>query len=256
MLVGVPDWDTLIHLDEEGAGDVERVQAELNTLLIKEAPSLDDEPRILELLAQLEHFGRPLIREVSPGMWAFRRALALRRMGKFGPALVEADEAKRASPDDESVLFVYLDLLRIENLPSAVAEAERIARRPTAPALLLVGCINVLASQADLAAGDEFPSIAERVLGLCRRLDRNPDRDQAGEALLALSEFNRGIVFLRAGRITQATNAFRRAQQTCPFRTVFDSATALQTYDRHAGEVARSVRMIAEQWTPPTPVAA
>ena len=35
-LVGVPDWDTLVHLDDEGADDVDRIMAELNPLLAKE----------------------------------------------------------------------------------------------------------------------------------------------------------------------------------------------------------------------------
>jgi len=35
-----------------------------------------------------------------------------------------------------------------------------------------------------------------------------------------------------------------------------DAITALETYDRNAREVAKSVRTIAEQWNPPTPIAA
>ena len=31
-LVGVLDWDTLVHLDDEGADDLERVRDELNAL--------------------------------------------------------------------------------------------------------------------------------------------------------------------------------------------------------------------------------
>ena len=51
-LVGVPDWDTLVHLDEEGADDFNRVSAALNLLLNGEPPSIEEEPRILELLTQ------------------------------------------------------------------------------------------------------------------------------------------------------------------------------------------------------------
>ncbi len=58
-LVGVPDWDTLVHLDDEGADDSDRIAAELNPLLTKEPPSSKDEPRILELLTQLEHATPP-----------------------------------------------------------------------------------------------------------------------------------------------------------------------------------------------------
>ena len=38
-LVGVPDWDTLVHLDDEGADDFDRVRDELNPLLTKKSAS-------------------------------------------------------------------------------------------------------------------------------------------------------------------------------------------------------------------------
>jgi len=113
-LVGVPDWDTLAHLDDEGADDVDRIMSELNPLLSKEPRSSEDEPRILELLTQLEYAAPPHLKDESPGNLAFRRALALRRMGKLGLALLEIREALRARPDDPEVVFVYLDLLRLE----------------------------------------------------------------------------------------------------------------------------------------------
>jgi hypothetical protein len=96
-LVGVPDWDTLVHLDEEGADDFNRVSAALNPLLNGEPPSIDEEPRILELLTQLEHVAPPQIKDASPGTFAFRRALALRRMGKLGLALLEMVRTDSAS---------------------------------------------------------------------------------------------------------------------------------------------------------------
>jgi hypothetical protein len=98
-LVGVPDWDTLIHLDDEGADDFDRISAELNPLLAKEPPSSEDEPRILELLTQLEHAAPPQFRDESSGNLAFRRALALRQMGKPDLALLEMNEARQARPD-------------------------------------------------------------------------------------------------------------------------------------------------------------
>ena len=82
-LVGVPDWDTLVHLDEEGADDFNRVSAALNLLLKGEPPSIEEEPRILELLTQLEHVAPPQIKDASPGTFAFRRALALHRWASW-----------------------------------------------------------------------------------------------------------------------------------------------------------------------------
>ncbi len=255
-LVGVPDWDTLIHLDDEGADDVNRITAELNPLLTKEPPSSEDEPRILELLAQLEHAAPPHLNGASSESLAFRRALALRQMGKLGLALLEMKDARRARPDDPMFAFVYLDLLRLEDLPSAVSEAQSIAESPDVTALVLSACINILAAWAEQASDGQFDSIAQQVLAWCRRFDQAPDLDQAGPSLVALSYFNQGLIHLRAGRISLARQAFQNAQQRFPVGPILDEVTGLQTYDRHAREVAERVRVtIAEQF-PTRPVAA
>ena len=57
-LVGVPDWDTIVPLDEEGANDGERIKAALVPLLTREPRSPQDEPRILQLITQFEHAAR------------------------------------------------------------------------------------------------------------------------------------------------------------------------------------------------------
>ncbi len=119
-LVGVPDWDTLAHLDDEGADDLDRIQAELEPLLTRKPPASNDEQRILELLIQLEHAAPPRFRDVSSGFLPLRRAFALRHLGKLRLALLEIKEARQARPDDAIVVFVYLELLGQEDLPSAV----------------------------------------------------------------------------------------------------------------------------------------
>ena len=255
-MVGVPDWDTLVHLDDEGADDFNRVSAALNPLLNGEPPSIEEEPRSLELLTQLEHFAPPQIKDAPPGSFAFRRALALRRMGKLGLALLEIEDARRCRPDDPEVIFVHLDLLRLEDFPAAVAEAETVARSPGVPALVLSACINILSTHAEQAAADQFEPAARRVLDWCRRLDQAPDREQVEESLVALSHFNRGVVLLRAGRVSQAREAFEHAHRIYPEGPMLDEVAGLQTYDRHAREIARSVRTLAEQWIPTRPVAA
>jgi tetratricopeptide (TPR) repeat protein len=255
-LVGVIDWDTLVHLDDEGAEDFDRVRDELKPLVTKEPPSMEDEPRILQLLTQLEYFTPPHLRGSVPGMLVFRRALALRHMGKLGLALVEMGEARRVHPDDPEVAFIYLDLLRLEDLPSALVKAEIISDSPGVSALVLSACINIFATQAEQMPDDQFETVAERVFALCRRFDQAPDLDQAGESLVALSYFNRGMVYLRAGRISQARQAFECAQRIYPVGEMFDKLANLQTYDHRARDVARSVRAIAEHWAPTTTVAA
>jgi hypothetical protein len=255
-LVGVPDWDTLAHLDEEGADNHERVHAALHPLLTREPLRMEDEPRILELLIQLDHAAPPHLREANPGILASRRALALRNMGKLGLALLEIREARRAVPDDVVALFVYLDLLGQEDLHSAVSEAASIAQSPDVSALVLSVCINILAIQAQQASEDQFEAVAQQVLALCRRFDEASDLDQAGPSLVALSFVNRGFIHLRAGRVTQARNAFDRAQQIYPEGPMISELSGLQTYDRHAREVASVVRTIADRWFPTSPVAA
>lgn len=254
-LVGVPDWETIVPLDEEGADDSERIKAALNPLVTREPCSTQDEPRVLQLITQLEYAAPPEMTDANGWTFGFRRALALREMGKLGLALLEAEEARRAAPDDPEVGFVYLDLLRREKLPAAVVQAETLAELPDVPALILSACINILATQAEQAADDQFEPVARRVLAWCQRLDQAPDLDQLGPSLVALSYFNRGFVLLRAGRVSRARQAFERAQQIYPIGPMLDAVTGLQTYDQHAREVARRVRAIAEQF-PTQPVAA
>jgi hypothetical protein len=255
-LVGVPDWDTLVRLDEEGADDCDRVSAELNRLSTKEPPSMEDQRRILELLTQLEHFAPSQIPEGGQWVFDFRRALVLRRMGKLGLALLEAKEARRARPGDPDVVCAYLSLLGREDLPSAVVEAQTIAGSPDVPAIVLLECINILANQAELVSSDQLEPISQLVFDWCQRLDQTADLDQVEPSLLALSYFNRGLVHLRAARITQARRAFERAREIDPEGPMLDEAAQLQTYDQHAREVARKVRAIAEQKSAMSPVAA
>jgi tetratricopeptide (TPR) repeat protein len=249
-LVGVVDWDTLVHLDDEGADDFDRVCAELDPLITSHSPSGEDEARIFQLLTQIEYVAPSSFGDAERAYIRFRRALALRNMGKLSLALVEMEDARDARPGDPAVIFVYLDLLRLEDLPSAVAEAEAIADTPGVPALVLAACINILASDAEQMPDDQFESRAERVLALCLRFDDAPDLDQAGPSLKALSYFNRGFMHLRAGRIPEARHAFEGARQIYPVCQMLDQLARLQTYDDHAREVARCVREIAGRWAP------
>jgi hypothetical protein len=177
-------------------------------------------------------------------------------MGKLCLALLEIKEARRARPDDPIFAFVYLDLLRLEDLPSAVLEAQSIAESPNVAALVLSACINILTAWAEQPSDSQFESIAQRVLAWCRRFDQAPDLDQAGPSLLASSYFNRGLVLLRAGQISQARQAFENAQQHYPVGSMLDEVTGLQTYDRHARSVVERARTIIAEQFPMRPVAA
>jgi hypothetical protein len=129
-VVGVPDWDTLAHLDDEGADDCEHIKGELDPLLAKEVTSEEEEQRIFELLVQLDFASHRQFRDVAPGSLAFRRAVALRRMGKLDLAMLEINEARQAQPDDPTVSSAYLDLVSRQARSSAAREAESIAETP------------------------------------------------------------------------------------------------------------------------------
>jgi hypothetical protein len=253
--IGIVDWDTLVHLDDEDASDIAHVRVELHGLLTKVPHSDQDEPRIFQLLTVLE-LTAPQTTHELPVTLSFRRAVALRQMGRLRLALIEAAQARRERPGDPKVEFLYLELLRLENLPSAVTQAQAIAKSSTVPALVLSGCINILATQAEQASDDQFESWAKQVIDLCDRMDHSPDLERVGYALVALASFNRGLILLRAGKLTQARDAFDRACEIYPDWSIHAEVRGLQTYDRHARDVARCARAIVEQWVPDIAIAA
>ncbi len=253
-IVGVPDWDTLVHLDEEETPGHSPVNDELLELLRKE-PSDEDEQRIFQLITWCEHRMATNPTHGPTSLFSLRRALGLRTMRKYGLALKEIRQARIDLPENPDVAFVYLDLLSLEDLPAAVGEAIQVAGMPSVPAAPLAACINILAIRAEQVDPKEFESLANQIVLLCDRLDRAPDALDAGPSLLALSEFNRGLVLLRRGQITQARRAFERAHERYPEGPSLEEISSLETYDHHAREVARRVRSIAEQF-PHRPVAA
>lgn len=248
-LVGIPAWDTLVHLDDEGADDFNIIWRELQPMLRRENDSIQDEARIFQLCTQLERLAPPGL-DLEPGYLSMRRALALRALGRTGLALLEINDARRARPHDPLVNFVYLDLLRRQDLPTAVIEAESLAQTPYVPAVVLTACITILATVAEEAPDDQFEPIARRVLEWCDRLMRTPDRVSVVPPLIAMSFFNRGVMLLRLGRIAEAQDAFRHAHKIYPLDTTFDEATRLDAYDERARDLAHHVR------ERPTPIAA
>ena len=209
-LVGVPDWDTLVHLDEEGADDFDRVRDELKHLVTKDPPSMADEPRILELLTQLEHFTPPHLRDTVPGMLVFRRALALRNMGKLGLALLEMREARRVHPDDQEVAFVYLDLLRLEDLPSAFMEAEKHHRIAAGACPGLVG-------------------VHQHTRDPGRTGARRPVRVDRGARARAVSSFRSGSGSRPRGRIARSLVLLQPRNRTSSSGPNFASSTGVRT---------------------------
>lgn len=117
-VVGVPDWDTLVHLDDEFSRDFNTVRTELQSLSRKPQQSLDEERRVLELLTISEVIApKELKNTLPPGYFSSRRAETLYLLGKPELALTEIEEAHRQGSSDADDLRLFLDILRRIDLP-------------------------------------------------------------------------------------------------------------------------------------------
>jgi tetratricopeptide (TPR) repeat protein len=244
-LVGVPDWDTLVHLDDDESHDFPRLWAELQGFLLRQWPgqSLEQEQKIFRLLTIVEGAAPPEMRDVfPPGSLALRRAMALIFQGKPDLARLELEEARKVRPDDPEVDSFYLDALLRTDLEKAVEEADRLANRPGVSAEVLAGCINVLAAHADRLPDDGFQAIATQVLDLSLRFDQSPGRDRIRASALALVHFNRGQIFLRLGQVDQAHREFELAHSIGQVLPEIAEATTLRAYDQRARDLAARVR--------------
>jgi tetratricopeptide (TPR) repeat protein len=242
-MVGIPDWDTLVHLDDEDSRDFEKVRSELERLLWKPDRSLDKEKRVLQLLTISEIIAPPEVKtDLPPGYFASRRAETLVLLGKPELALPELEEARRLSPDDADDVRLLLDILRRIDLPRARREAEALAAQPDAPAGLLAECINVLATYADSLPDEQFRPVADRMLEWADRFDRAAGREQVLALTLALIQFNRGMILLRLGRTEDARDALNLARSVDPILSEIAEATRLTSFDQHARDLAARVR--------------
>ena len=240
-LVGTVDWDTLVHLDDQSPDDIDGIKLALGGLLAAERHSNADEIEIFKLLTILDHL-MPSAADTGRERFDFRRAVALRQLGKLPLALLEAAEARQNRPGDPMLDFLYLDILRRSDLTSAVAEAERIERSPNAPALVLAGCINVLADHADKLAQDEFLQIADRILSFSERFERAQDRHEIPLPTQAVAYFNRAMVLLRMGQVDAARQALAQAQATDPALAEIGDPARLTGYDQKLRGTAARVR--------------
>ncbi len=243
-LVGIPDWETLVHLDDEASRDFEKVQAELQHLSQKPQQSLDEERRVLELLTISEVIApREVKSTLAPGYFSSRRAETLYLLGKNKLALTEIEEARHLGSSDSDDLRLFLDILRRIDLPRARREADALAARSDVPAGILAECVNVLATYADGLSDDEFAPVARRILAWVDRFDRAPGREQVLASALALFQFNRGLVLLRLGQAEAAHDALDLARSVNPIFPEIGEALRLTAYDQHARDLAERVRV-------------
>jgi tetratricopeptide (TPR) repeat protein len=242
-VVGVPDWDTLVHLDDDDDRDPMRIQAELRDLLQRPARSVDDELRIFQLLTLLEEFSIPEARStVRPGYFSFRRAGTLLQLGKPELALVEIEEARRVDPGQPNDDSLFLQILRRTDLGRATREAERFADGPDTSAIVLGECVNVLSTHADNLPAEQFEPVGRRMLDWSDRFERAPGRERVLASTLALLQFNRGMALLRLGQVEAARETLSLAHAVDPILKEIDEATRLTAYDQQARDLAARVR--------------
>jgi hypothetical protein len=239
--VGVPDWRTLVHLDDEGAKEPDRILTELAPLLHMADPSVEDQVQLFRFVTQLEH-ADPAEAQRAQQSIALRRACALMDMGNSGLALLEIEEARGdwlLGPDAD---VLYLEILRRTAPERAIVEAEALASSPDVPAQVLVAAINVLAAHADDAPDHEFAAVARRALELCERFEHTHGRGNVSASRLSMVHFNRGMLLLRMGRTAEARRALELAHLIDPLDPMLDEATRLAAYDQHAREIGSRVR--------------
>jgi hypothetical protein len=242
-LVGIPDWDTLIPLDDDDVRDSEVVRMELLRLHQGRRRSRNEERRVLQLLTAFESLApREEVSALPPGYFSSLRAATLDRLGKPELALIEIEEARRLGSTDPDDARLLLGLLRRLDLPRARREAEALASDTNVTAAVLAECINVLATHADSLPDDQFASMADRLLAWADRFDRAPGREQVLALTLALLQFNRGMALLRLGRLEAALDALRLARAVDPIFAGIDEATRLTAYDQQARDLAARVR--------------
>jgi hypothetical protein len=236
-VVAIPDWKTLVHLDEPYDAGV--LYQELRPLL--EQPNLDVDGlwRVFRLLTILERVAPPtVLSETPPGYFSFRRATMLIQLQEHDLALVEIQEARRLEPGRPNYDILFLEILREADLPKAIRTVEEWAQKPSLDAKVLAGCVHVMATHADQLADEPFQAIAQKILEFADRFDHAPGRDRVPASILAMVQFNQGLVQLRLGQLESARRSLDLAGATNPTIPELVQARNLTSFDDHAREIA------------------
>lgn len=240
-IIGIPDWKTLIHLDDDDAQDAERVSRELNTLLARSGRSEDEEWRVFQLLAILERIApAENLTNLRPGCFSFRRAAILLLLGRPELALVEIEQARRIAPGVASDDQIYLEILRRIDLDRAVREATRIAEREGTSAEVLASCVNVLATKADASPNVDRAEFDRTILDWVERFERAPGRSLVRASTLGLLQYNLGRSLTALGRLPEAQDAFDLAHKIHPDIPPIDADRLFAEPDAHRSEEIRA----------------
>jgi hypothetical protein len=240
-LVGIPAWDTLVHLDDEGAKDLDRIWSELSLLLDRRWDSARDWPRLFQVLTILEAVvpGSTL---AFPNELTLRRAGALYMMRRPELALLEIEDARRGGVEPhEQFLPLYLDILRRTDLRRARGEVEARPEPREAHAMLLASYIAVFASIMESPDGDPREPIAMHILDLADRFESAPGREQVPASILARVWFHRGFAQMCLGRVDDAHRALESAYLIDPLDAAIRDAQHLVGLGPPAWSIAARV---------------
>jgi tetratricopeptide (TPR) repeat protein len=241
-LVGVPAWETMVHLQDEEGRDFGALFTELRSLSERSRNSAD-ESHLLQLIARLEATVPDNVRgRIEPGYFDFRRANALLELGRTELAFQAAEEALRAQPARDSYVFFYLEMLRRLDLDRALEEASRRADDPRSSATVIGACINILATHADRLAIPERSSACLGVLEWGSRFEQAPSRERVRASILSQVDVNVGLALLQLGRVSEAQLRFQEAHAADPRNPAMTEILALDTYDERARSIASRIR--------------
>jgi tetratricopeptide (TPR) repeat protein len=242
-VVGIPDWETLVHLDDEGNSDFGRVWAELQGLLSNKLRSTEQERRLFQLLAVFDQIAPSYVQDALPmGAFSAQRAGSLFRLGRLELALLEIEEARNKGFSEPSSDRLYLHLLSLIDLPHAIREAETLASAPGVSAIVLAECVNILAMHADGLPDVQFPPVCQRILDWSVQFDQAQGREDVLASTLAQLQFNRGLILLRLGDFEAARQALAMAHTTNPNIPEVRVTTRLDAADPLIRELAVRVR--------------
>ena len=162
-------------------------------LLLNSHGSPEEEPRVLELLTQLEHFAAPGPQEPLPTRFSFRRVYAC-FPGKLGLALMRSGKPSIRANDEVLVPSSKSSRRWISLRPLAKPESHR----PSTMFPLVLLCINVFATHAD-----SCPPISSGPSPRNPRVGRRFDKAQAANTVrhLALAKSTAACTLRR---LTQA----------------------------------------------------